>query len=278
MNCPLCHKEMSRCGSARFYNDKGIFNTPIEYCFECDLYKRIVSPHNLNVHYEVASYTNLKNEKKFKNLRTDFFKNIVRRAKAHYNGAASPVFLDFGSAYGHLLECAREEGFKTVGIEITPHLIKYSNAKGLTVYRDLKDLKEKVDIVTMLDSLYYIPEPVEFLNNIHGILNKNGIVFLRITNRNWLVRLKKNVLRTSDIGTILGDSIIGYSLKSISRLLEKSNFEIKEILVSEKGKKTATLSRYFFYNIASAVSYILKPWLVISPGILIVAQKNESKA
>ena len=42
----------------------------------------------------------------------------------------NPLLVDFGSSYGHLLEIAKKEGFRAIGVEINDHLLEYLRKKG----------------------------------------------------------------------------------------------------------------------------------------------------
>lgn len=148
--------------------------------------------------------------------------------------------------------------------------------KGLTIFESIENLTEgkEYDVISLIDSLYYCKEPINLIRGLYKKTRQNGLIILRITNRNWLAKLKKFIFR-KEIGLALGDATISYSKKSISYLLEKNGFKILKITSIEKGKSIATMTK-IFYILTSILSILTIGKINFSPGLIIIAKKNST--
>jgi hypothetical protein len=122
--------------------------------------------------------------------------------------------------------------------------------------------------------LYYSDEPKNLIRGLYDRTNQDGLIILRITNRNWLAKLKK-VLLKKEIGLALGDATISYSKKSISCLLENNGFKILKISSIEKGKSMAIKIK-IFYVLTSILNILSNGLINLSPGIIVIAKKNST--
>jgi 2-polyprenyl-3-methyl-5-hydroxy-6-metoxy-1,4-benzoquinol methylase len=123
---------------------------------------------------------------------------------------------------------AAEKGIYSEGVEINDVFRKKLGAKGFQVYKDLFEVSQKYDAITFIDSFFYFQNPLEVLKRCRELLSEDGILLLRLTNRNWLAGLRRTLFKRSDL-SILGDATHSYSLKSISRALNKTGFVVKEV-------------------------------------------------
>jgi SAM-dependent methyltransferase len=106
--------------------------------------------------------------------------------------------LDIGAASGILLEQGRELGFEGEGIEPSEDLAKRAIANGLKVHRGIfphSDVKGPYDVITLVDVIEHVSNPVQLLREIASQLRPDGIGVLttpdvqslaaRILGRRW---------------------------------------------------------------------------------------------
>lgn len=275
MKCEICEHEAVNFGNGTYYLEDGKhFSIPFFYCRNCNSFIREVDEKSILSHLKSASHTNLKNEQKIYTERIRFF-GYVYTVTNRYAGFISS-WLDFGCSYGHFIDFLKGKGIKSEGIEISQDVMQYALNKGLSIYSSIENLSEnkKYDVISLIDSLYYCDKPVELIRGLYHRVSHNGIIVLRITNRNWLAKLKK-VLLKKEIGLALGDATISYSRKSISYLLENNGFKILKIISSEKGKSMA-LKIKIFYVLTSILNTLSRGVINLSPGLIVIARKNST--
>lgn len=264
-------------GTANFYDNKErtFFNTTLFYCVECDILSRDICEDSIEKHLQVASFTDIKNEKRFFSARQNYFQYIAyllsRELKSHKK--TRPIVIDFGCSYGHFQNVAKNFGFRVIGVEKNLALIDYVRQKDMEVFRDIGEITVKADAVVMIDSLYYISNPKDILNKISQLLKDNGILLIRVTNRIWLLKARKLFTGSINFGNLLGDAIVGYSLKGLSLLLKSSNYSIKKVCLYEKSKNM-NFSKRMFYLFSLFLSNFFFRKVIFTPGITVIAEKK----
>lgn len=274
ISCPVCNSPIKYIGEANYYTRDSKFTTPMYECRECDLYYRSVDSSLLDDHYYAASYVQVTNESRFREQRLNFFRyiiDLIDKTTRKQDATKPGILLDFGSAYGHLLEVAAERGYQSIGVELNQGLVKYCNNKGFKTVSSLDDITSPVDVVTLIDSLYCVAKPTEILARIHDLMKPEGILLIRITNRNLYVRLRRFFLQNSDMN-LVGDATVSYSLKSISRLLENSGFEVNTVIPDTGRGKHQSIKMQVFYSITSAFSFVTANRWIFAPGIIVIAK------
>ena len=87
--------------------------------------------------------------------------------------------VDLGSADGSLMEIFYQNGYKTVGLEISNDAVEATLDKGLEAYvtnlHTFPSDTPEADVVTAYDLLEHADRPDLVLKNVHGILSKNGV-------------------------------------------------------------------------------------------------------
>lgn len=103
-------------------------------------------------------------------------------------------FLDIGCSSGRLLAALRELGFPE-GVESNVENANIGIAEGLVIHKtDFESYKPtaKFDVVTILNTLEHMPNPVEILKKIRSIMEPDGICLVCVPNiQNMLIN--KNV-------------------------------------------------------------------------------------
>lgn len=90
----------------------------------------------------------------------------------------SGTLLDIGAATGIFVELALAQGFAAKGIEPSNAFYTIANQRNLPVYHGIfphPAIDEDFDIITLIDVLEHVEDPVTMLENISKTLKKNGI-------------------------------------------------------------------------------------------------------
>lgn len=106
--------------------------------------------------------------------------------------------LDIGAASGILLEEAQKKGFESEGIEPSVYFQSVAQERGLNVYQGLfphKETKGPYDVITLVDVIEHVSDPVGLLSDISDSLDDNGIgvvvtpdvgsLFAKILGKRW---------------------------------------------------------------------------------------------
>ncbi len=275
--CPVCGWPLRHFGTGDYYvpgNFKMI--TPISCCSRCGAVYRNLDNEQIRSHYDAASYTDPRQEENYYRKRIKFFRFLVSLA-VRAAGRVPMTCLDFGCSYGHLLHLLREKGCTAYGIELCDQARDLCGQNGLQVYSSIDELGAplRFDLITMIDSLYYVSEPRVLLRQLRDRLTADGILMIRIANRNWILHLLKKVARTEYFGYWLGDAILGYTKPALEMLLRTTGYKILCTSYHEAGKNHAGWLTRMGYWIGSGVSRATLGKLVISPGIIVVAAKQS---
>ena len=278
MGCPVCGGPMRHAGDAAYYDQASRWRTPVYYCEACDLFYRDVEERRLVSHFRAASYVRQENEERLFRRRIGFFRWILALVRSYRGTGAGESgrirLLDFGSAYGHLLRLAQEEGFEAVGIELNEDLVRACREKGLTVYRGLDEFAGKVDVITPIDSLYCTPQPRELMASLRGKLEPGGLLVARLTNRNLHAQWRSRLGHKGDFSAI-GDAIVSYSAKGVGRLLTRSGFRVEKVIPDYgQGKKLGVRKRVF-YAFTYLLTLLTLGRRILTPGIIVIATAVE---
>ena len=136
--------------------------------------------------------------------------------------------LDIGAGSGILVEKATEIGFFAEGLEPSKWLSDQANSRGIPVHNKIlpiKKMNSSYDVVTLIDVIDHVPNPIEILSQIHDVLNDDGV----------------GVVVTPDVSSLMARLLgwkwwhfrfahIGYfNLSNIELSLNKANLEIIKV-------------------------------------------------
>ena len=115
--------------------------------------------------------------------------SLVRGQIGAGNGE-KPRLLDVGCAYGYVLEMGKILGYESSGVEVSP-AAEFAQSRGLPVFKgqlhEAKFQDEYFDLVTMIDVIEHLPDPVAFLNDVFRILKPGGQLLILTPNVDNLV-------------------------------------------------------------------------------------------
>jgi SAM-dependent methyltransferase len=271
--CPACGGTLTRFGEAPFKVRGRTIPTRIDYCRRCDVFCRAVAADRLVAHFDDAGYTRDRNRQVQWDRRKGFFHHLIDLAEDHCD--VRPIrFLDVGAAYGHLIRVGEERGHIGAGTEIVDRLRQAIKASGAECWASLADASGRFDAVFFIDSFYYFDDPRAELVRTAALLAPRGIIVIRVSNRNLLIRALSK-LGSERRFEPLHDMIVGWSLKGLARLLEDLGFSIERVMFSERGWQRPRVARVL-YPIAASVSRVTARWsFAVSPGLMILARRVD---
>jgi hypothetical protein len=127
-------------------------------------------------------------------------------------------------------------------------------------------------VFTLIDSLYYVPNPREILGAVRKKLLPGGLLIARVTNRNLYARVPNLFARDGDF-SILGDAMVSYSCRGLSRLLNSTGFRITKLLPdSGQGKQSMGFKRWVLYRFSHGVYAMSGGFVNTSPGLIVLAR------
>jgi len=182
---------------------------------------------NPTKHFAGVSYTNIEYVRRYDKLHMPIFKHVLDLANA-LRPKEPRLIVDFGCSCGKLMEIFRDCGWNIMGIEISPTAQKTLGDRGLPWVSCLEEMKlpfGSVDIVTMLDCLYYLPDPVSTLKQIRLYLKPGGSVILRNPTRAGLIQLLLSFSKSKAFHPYLwADHIHEFSCRSTCYTLQEAGF------------------------------------------------------
>lgn len=124
-------------------------------------------------HYEDLADPSYEENRHERALQARKLLQLVRRYKEKGR------LLDVGAATGILVEEATRLGYEAEGIEISKWLQQKAQERGLRVQRGVLPsplLEGPYDVVTLIDVIEHIANPLETLKHIRSILGRDGII------------------------------------------------------------------------------------------------------
>jgi 2-polyprenyl-3-methyl-5-hydroxy-6-metoxy-1,4-benzoquinol methylase len=159
----------------------------------------------------------------------DALQDVVEETMKRAGPASNLTVLDIGANDGSMLEMFPKR-YLTVGFDPALNLQKEAKKRcsifindyfSIEAYRDILG-NAQADIITAIAMFYDLDNPHMFLNDICGILAKNGVFVIQMTD---LVRM----LKANAFDNICHEHVGYYSLEVLSTLLKSHKLEIFDI-------------------------------------------------
>lgn len=152
--------------------------------------------------------------------------------------------LDVGCATGYFLDMARDEGWKTYGMELSEYAGALARERGHEVsVGGLFELKtgERMDVVTMWDVLEHVDSPRMFLESVKEYMNPGAYVAINTPN---IGSVWARVMGKKWHAILPPEHINYFNEENLKLLLEQIGFEI--VHTKRIGKR---FSLPYFFNI-----------------------------
>ncbi|HZR57825.1 MAG TPA: class I SAM-dependent methyltransferase [Terriglobales bacterium] len=233
-NCPLCEgqqHEQIYLAKDRHYGISGLYR--YVRCVECSLVflNPMFSAEELGSLYPTDYYSYQDNSRRSR------WKDLLRTALHFHVQTLDPKFpapgkmLDLGCGSGWFMLTMQAQGWETHGVEISAAAAELGHkSSGLNIFSGTLDQanypSEFFDYVRSNHSFEHISCPSGTLNEIHRILKPGGKVLIGVPNIDSL-----NAKLFQQYWWYLGAPVhpFNYSAQTLSRLLQKHQFNIQQI-------------------------------------------------
>ena len=141
--------------------------------------------------------------------------------------AASLRYLDTGCGVGHSLEAARQRGLHAHGIEVDRPAIEAARSKGLSVTEPDEPAPGSYRLMTFLETLEHINDPLAALQKYVPLLDPGGLVTITVPNlASPAVRLLRGDCSYVHGGTNTPGHINLFHIGALTRLLERAGLVV----------------------------------------------------
>lgn len=229
-------------------------------------------------------------------------KNYLHEIKLIEKYKNSGNVLDVGSGMGFFLRLFDKKRWKTQGVEPSPALAnlgkKYFGLNINNSFLEKFQTEEKFDVITLIDVFEHITNPKEILKKIAWLLDKEGIVLIKVPNGEFSLFKQKHssFLNSKDIWDCY-EHVVHYDQKTIRKMVESCNFQVLKIIpapaiqlpdwenhvgayyqykspwfISWKKK----LIRNLFYLLSKTYYFITGKILFLSQNMYVILKKKNS--
>lgn len=156
--------------------------------------------------------------------------------------------LDVGCGVGHLVKVARDQGWEAHGIELSAAAVEVCRRFGLScrVADFLTDqLDPPYDLITMIEVIEHVRNPLEFLQRAGRLLAEGGRVYLTTPNFSALTRRLKqsswSAIGNEHLSYFTTTSLGEYAERAglVREQIESRNLSVSELLPGGRGGKDA---------------------------------------
>jgi len=158
-------------------------------------------------------------------------KENIRRLKIIKKYKIGGSFFDIGCARGLLLDEAKSAGYDTFGIELSRENVKLCEDKNHKVIHGYLDSCQSIvptggfDVITCLDVIEHVEEPIDFLRTAASMLNEYGIMVVSTPNYSGLVA---RILKMKDPYMTPPEHLNYFTHEGMSNIFQKNCLLIKK--------------------------------------------------
>jgi 2-polyprenyl-3-methyl-5-hydroxy-6-metoxy-1,4-benzoquinol methylase len=260
-SCPSCKSKLNFILFTKdYFKYRRCENCSLVYVSPILKEKKIINLYK-NSQYSNAWGKILSNKTEYK-FNQNKFENILRDIKKITNKKGK--LLDVGCAVGQFLDTFKKENWKTYGIELNDFERKISQKKKHVVYnKKIEDdflPKEHFDLVSILEVLEHVYDPLKVIKSISRITKKNGLLIIIVPN---VESLAASIMQ-SRCNMFLGMShITMFSPHTLKLLVEK--FSFKQIFCTSITSELNVINNYLnlqdpYLGESQKKHYLLRGW------------------
>lgn len=238
--CPICDGPKREAGSV-----KGVAYFECEeckhlYCGTSPTSEFLQDYYSLQDSAQIEAYVNLEQPDLLdRNLGVNApkaeFIDFVRSESLNVESIEGPIWIDIGAGVGDLLLNAKSLGYRAVGLEPDPVQANFARKRGFEIHEifltpssDVAHILVEADVVSLLNVLEHVPEPIE-LARFLGASMKSGAVLAMEFPRHPSV---SSILQLANISTVIRhinppEHLHIFSDLSARRLLNSAGFDLQ---------------------------------------------------
>ncbi|MCB1175387.1 MAG: class I SAM-dependent methyltransferase [Leptospiraceae bacterium] len=227
-DCPVCQTPMQ----FLYRIERFVPALEILVCPACGLQRQARYPVELAGLYTADYYTG-KAEYSYRDERSQLaYDRYVWRARlkqiARFQKPPS-AFLDVGCSFGGFVASAREWGYQSAGLDISPYAVQYARSQGLDVRQGEVTAgiwpDSQFDIITLIEVIEHLPDPRAALSALARIAKPGALLVLQTANFNGRQARRAG----SSYHYYLPGHFVYYSSSNLRRLLEQFDFQVIKI-------------------------------------------------
>ena len=108
----------------------------------------------------------------------------LRRASSIAEWCNDKTVLDFGCGFGGFIDAISSIAKRVSGVELGLAEREYLIQKGIDVHKDISELDNQFDVITLFHVFEHLKEPREWLRIISEHLKDGGVLFIEVPNSN----------------------------------------------------------------------------------------------
>lgn len=242
--CPLCESNLIR----QLLNKSGL---ELWQCNNCGVHFRVMESTQSKDHFldiDMEAYNN-----SVRKTREDSYQTLITRITPHVK---TGKWLDVGCSFGWLLDFVTEAGFSGYGVDPSPTATQAAEGKPFVImtglYPETDGGGSPYQVVSFMDVLEHMADPVHVLNKTHAVLEQDGILVIQLPDRASLMYklgfllfrlgllepLKRLYLFDFDF-----PHLYYFNKKSLTTLLQKTGYTVVELERIPLGRIVDTFRR-----------------------------------
>jgi SAM-dependent methyltransferase len=271
------------------------YGRTIRRCCSCNLLFEFPQPDAADLHQQFQSDYFVKGrpsggtrlDLEFEEWRRPALSRIVAEILKLKNGGR---LLDVGCASGELFTHFLDGNWQIYGVEPSALAFQKANERFGNDARvrlfnnylsEIELEKGSFDVITVLESLYYMPDPRQELSRLSELLKDDGVLAIAVPGYEYQ-RLRHSrpmsYLFNGHGCSLTSSHLFYFSFASMGELLAKYGFRISDVVQlgsSSYGSGLRRLTQTTYVQLAGAVSALTLGQLRLAPHILYLCRKSQ---
>lgn len=135
--------------------------------------------------------------------------------------------LEFGCGNGGFLRRIKKVACDVSGVELLEEAEEKIGKEGIKIYRDLKQIHRKYDVICMFMVIEHLNNPNKELNEIYNLLNPNGLLICETPNAEDALISKYHCKAFQDF-TYWSEHVVLYNSDTLEKVMLQNGFKTKE--------------------------------------------------